>query len=329
MGASWFRLDAALDVDDWSGSSEWKSRCNHLPRRRSTNHFMGSGYWAWVIPLANERTSVGLVTDPEIHSLSSFNSFEKFRRWIAKFEPLVAERIDSTQDTLMDFSSLKDLSRNSERLWSSDNWALTGEAGVFADPFYSPGTDFIAMSNTLTCDLITRQQSDSGRAVRTLLSQKVSQSFHEITMTLYTDQYPGFGDTRLMVIKTTWDYAYYWSILAWLFFREWLTDLDFLRQLQPRLLEIRALNDRMQAHFRARAATRYVDRGNGRFFDQIKIPILVDLNTALLEAPDDIEAEFADNCQRLEVLAPRLLALLEPGTTGQNCSLLGDLHSRF
>ena len=31
-----------------------------------------------------------------------------------------------------------------------------GEAGAFLDPFYSPGSDFIAISNTLSTDLITR-----------------------------------------------------------------------------------------------------------------------------------------------------------------------------
>ena len=31
-----------------------------------------------------------------------------------------------------------------------DRWALVGEAGPFLDPFYSPGSDYIAMANTLT-----------------------------------------------------------------------------------------------------------------------------------------------------------------------------------
>ncbi len=35
-------------------------------------------------------------------------------------------------------------------------WSLVGEAGAFLDPFYSPGSDFIAISNTLTTDLVCR-----------------------------------------------------------------------------------------------------------------------------------------------------------------------------
>ena len=35
-----------------------------------------------------------------------------------------------------------------------------GEAGLFLDPFYSPGSDFIAIGNTYICDLIRRDQRD-------------------------------------------------------------------------------------------------------------------------------------------------------------------------
>jgi hypothetical protein len=153
-------------------------------------------------------------------------------------------------------------------------------------------------------------------------------SFLESTMSLYENQYAGFGDTRLMVVKTTWDYAYYWSILSWLFFREVMTDLDFLRIVQPRLLEIRALNSTMQAAFRQRAAERIVDEGRGRFIDQSGIPVLYDLNAALLQTPSSVESELNDNCDRLVGLAPILLSVLEGGASdGQgSCSLLGDLR---
>ena len=37
-------------------------------------------------------------------------------------------------------------------------WAITGEAGVFRS-FYSPGSDFIAITNTLACELIERDRA--------------------------------------------------------------------------------------------------------------------------------------------------------------------------
>jgi hypothetical protein len=41
-------------------------------------------------------------------------------------------------------------------VFSARRWALTGEAGLFLDPFYSPGTDFIAISNTYITELVAR-----------------------------------------------------------------------------------------------------------------------------------------------------------------------------
>ena len=331
MCAAWFRLESAIDVDDWSDSASWKARCNRSPRRLSTNHLMGSGYWAWIIPLVGGRTSVGLVADPDIHPLSSFNKFDKFHNWMSSFEPQLASHIADAKDTLMDFMLLSNLSCDSQQVWSGDRWALTGESGLFADPFYSPGTDFIAISNTLICDLITRERSQTEFGIHVAVYQKMYRSFYDNTISLYERQYAGFGDTRLMVVKTTWDYAYYWSVLAWLFFREMLTDVSFIRAVQPELSRMRVLNASVQAEFRKRASGKQVARGKGRFFDQCAIPVLANLNAALLEPTDNAELELRENCKRLEGLAPLLLALLA-GTVSSDkrqSSLLGDLNSRF
>jgi hypothetical protein len=150
-------------------------------------------------------------------------------------------------------------------------------------------------------------------------------------MSLYEQQYAGFGDTRLMSVKLTWDYAYYWSVLAWLFFRELMTDLRFLRTAQNDIMRVRARNDLMQAAFRQRAAERRIDRGSGRFVDQISIPILLELNAALLTPQGSFEQELQSNCARLDRLAPLLLSILEAPArrASGGCALLGDLELRL
>ena len=40
---------------------------------------------------------------------------------------------------LEDFLALQHFAHGCARVFSADRWALTGEAGVFTDPFYSPG----------------------------------------------------------------------------------------------------------------------------------------------------------------------------------------------
>lgn len=326
ISSAWFRLDKPIAVDDWSLSQAWQDRCDR-PRLYSTNHLMGSGYWVWIIPLVDERTSIGLVADPEIHPFSSYGNFEKFADWLATHQPTLGEEVAAAADTLMDFRFCKNLSQDTEQFWSTQRWALTGEAGAFADPFYSPGSDFIGINNTFVADLVRRERNGEDWALRAALYERMYRSFYESTMSLYEGQYAGFGDTRLMAVKTTWDYAYYWSVLSWLFFRNVLTDLDFLLVAQPQLVAMRALNDSMQAAFRQRAAERIVDSGSGRFIDQAAIPIFYALNSALLETPADLSQELAGNCERLNALAPRLLAILasESANGRGPCELTGDL----
>src|SRR5690606_16297078 len=93
VNAAWLRLDCNVDIDDWSTDSRWKSRCHGTPRRLSTNHLMDSGYWAWLIPLAEDRTSIGLVADPTIHAFSGFNTFERLCGWLEKEQPMLADAV--------------------------------------------------------------------------------------------------------------------------------------------------------------------------------------------------------------------------------------------
>lgn len=328
MASAWFRLDTVIDVNRWSGDEAWLKRCAR-PRRLSTNHLMGPGYWVWIIPLAGDRTSIGLVADPAIHPLSSFSTFERLREWLAEHQPKLAAEVEASSDTLMDFAFMKNLSQDSEQVWSRERWALTGEAGLFSDPFYSPGSDFIGIGNTFICDMIRRERAGDQFPAHAAVYQQMYKSFFGSTMSLYENLYPGFGDTRLMVVKTTWDYAYYWSVLTWLYFRDVMTDIEFLREIQPRLVELRELNLTMQSAFRDRAALKNQDEGRGRFFDQTAIPILYDLNAALLEPTGDRERELSDNHAMLHSLSPKLIDLLADDARPKSCGLLGDLGQRL
>ena len=62
---------------------------------------------------------------------------------------------------------LRDFSYGCKQVFSADRWALTGEAGMFLDPFYSPGSDFIAIGNTYICDLVAQRPRGPAVRVRT------------------------------------------------------------------------------------------------------------------------------------------------------------------
>ena len=76
--------------------------------------------------------------------------------WLREFEPQCAEVVEAQASQLEDFLALQHFAHGCARVFSPDRWALVGEAGVFTDPFYSPGSDFIAMGNDYVTDLIVR-----------------------------------------------------------------------------------------------------------------------------------------------------------------------------
>ena len=81
--AIWFRLAGRVDIDDLvSGMSEWHTRVPDRQRYFSTNHLMGDGYWVWLIPLATNKTSVGIVTQESIHPFETFNTYERAIKWL-------------------------------------------------------------------------------------------------------------------------------------------------------------------------------------------------------------------------------------------------------
>ena len=52
--------------------------------------------------------------------------------------------------------SYAQLAYGTRQFFSADRWGMTCEAAAFTDPFYSPGSDFIALENDYLTDLIRR-----------------------------------------------------------------------------------------------------------------------------------------------------------------------------
>jgi flavin-dependent dehydrogenase len=136
INAAWFRIGCKIDIDDWSDNEIWKTQLDKDRRRLATNHLMGKGYWVWIISLASDNTSFGIVADPSFHSFDQFNTFEKAMNWLKIHEPLAAEKIEIHKHKEIDFKVMKHLAHDTKQFYSTDRWGLTGDAGVFMDPFY-------------------------------------------------------------------------------------------------------------------------------------------------------------------------------------------------
>ena len=251
INAVWFRLGIPIDVDDWSNNEQWKSRVAPGLRRLGTGHLMGSGYWVWMIPLPSGGTSLGIVADPNSHPHHKMNRFELALAWLKEHEPQCAEVIEKNQDQLQDFQVMRHFSRGCKRVFSPERWCITGDAGVFADPLYSPGTDFIGMGNSLITDIVSRDLA--GEDVRGRIEQ-YNLSFlntYKLYLITYENQYPLMGNPQVIMAKIVWDWAIYWGITALLFFQgNKLFDWSLVSVLGNDLQRFNQLNANVQALFR-------------------------------------------------------------------------------
>ena len=286
--AVWFRIGERIDIDRWSDNASWHARCTPQARWLSTNHLVGAGYWVWLIPLASGSHSVGIVADPRLHPLDSMNTFEKAMQWFETHQPLLFDALDGRRDRLQDFAFFRNFSYGCKQVFSAQRWALTGEAGLFLDPFYSPGSDFIAISNTYITDLIARDRAGQPLAARATLYDQIYHSFYDSTLALYTDQYPLFGDPEVLPVKVIWDYTYYWGVLSQFFFQGRLTDLAAIGALRDELAQCQALNLAVQGFLREWSQLSE-KRNPAVMHDQAALPWFAELNRSLGDTLDDAQ----------------------------------------
>ncbi|HLI18989.1 MAG TPA: tryptophan 7-halogenase [Rhodanobacteraceae bacterium] len=307
IGAAWMRIGARLDLDHWCDNPAWRGLCDPQERWRSTNHLCGPGYWVWLIPLASGAHSIGIVADSAMHPIERFNSFERARQWLHARQPALAEHLDAHRDALLDFGFLRNVSYGCRQVFSADRWALTGDAGMFLDPFYSPGSDFIAIGNTYISELIARDFSGHLDAGIVRRFQQLFLSFYRSALGLYCGQYALFGNARVMTAKVLWDYTYYWGVLCPLAIGDWLTDIDLFAELAPELLTATTLNVRMQALFRDWHACGAVQAMPG-WLDQQQLAWFARLNARLHDRLDgaQIRSRVRENIALLHALAGSL-----------------------
>jgi flavin-dependent dehydrogenase len=305
--SSWFRLAGGLDIEEWvrDDDEEWFGRMKERGLRRfSTNHLCGEGYWVWLIPLSSGPISIGIVADPRFHPWERINTLEGSLDWIREYEPQLAAALDGRRDQVEDFLKIPDFSHGCKQVFSADRWCLTGESGAFLDPFYSPGSDYIAMANTFVTDLVLRDLDGEDVGERAEAHNDLYLSAYETHLTFYEGQYVFWGNSQIMGAKIAVNNILYWGANALLFFHRKLTDLDFMAAVRPDVERIWSLNRRLEELFRQWHAleSREWRRGNVGVTD---FPALIQLHVQLAAGFDDetLKAKLRANANLLEAVA--------------------------
>jgi hypothetical protein len=229
--------------------------------------------------------------------------------WFARHQPGLHRALAASRAPIQDFVYQRNFSHGCKQVFSAQRWAITGIAGLFLDPFYSPGSDYIAIANTYIVDLIGRDLRGQRFSREARAYEQLYFSFYRNMLTLYQDQYPMFGHAQLMPLKVLWDYSYYWGVLCQFFFQRRLTDLALFLRLGAPLADCEALNRDVQVLLR-RAAGSGVGTNSATMIDQQNLPWFAELNRGLRDRLDDaaLQARIEESTQLLRNLAGEIVA---------------------
>ena len=313
--ASWFRLAGRWDVNKLASetATAWRDRVPGGMRYNSTNHICGAGYWVWFIPLSTGSTSVGIVTLEEIHPFEEYNTFERSIEWLERNEPAVARYIRGQEP--LDFRVLKQYSYSSERVFSSDRWACVGEAGVFSDPYYSPGTDMIGVANNLVVDMIRRDRQ--GRLTDETVEEysRYLIGLSDLLTATIQRGYQYLGDETVGLMKGVWDYTAAWGYQCpQLFNRIFISEekKEAIRNATPASFFLLANSAQKLIEDWFKVRKEKGGRLTYEFFDYLTMPWLSQFRLANLRKIDDLQelaGQHATNMHVFQQLAQSMFLL--------------------
>lgn len=229
-GSFFWWVDGLVDIDKLTDASSRDIRMKparrqtgHLPSWLATNHFCDEGLWFWVIPLQG-KTSLGLVFDKAVINHRDVFTVEKATRWVCERFPCFARDLPNRE--VLDFGGLADFSYDCEQTIDPGRWALAGEAGRFSDPLYSPGSDLIAIYNTLIVDAIqTDDRAELG--AKCALYEQLMRSVYAAYEPTYATSYDALGDQEVFSLKYTWELTIYFAFYVFPFINDLFTDRRF------------------------------------------------------------------------------------------------------
>ncbi|MFT5161805.1 MAG: flavin-dependent dehydrogenase [Alteromonadaceae bacterium] len=270
--SAWGRFSNIADIDA-IGPKEWRDRVNG--RFLSTNHFAGTGYWIWVIPLSGGYTSIGVVGDKNQIDKPPLKQ-EQFLALLAEHKGLSELMVDAQ---LEDFEAWGQLAYRGERYISEKRWATTGFAAMFIDPLFSGGGDFIAILNdaitqTITADMAT----DDNQMADKQLSEVVpilNQQAHEYYQNFYAfvfNVYPIIDSGELCSPIVAYSTSTYFLESAWDYMAGNFMDLKFWQKKAHirrghLALEKILYHQTVAAGEAMREQGRYFDRNHEGFFE--------------------------------------------------------------
>jgi flavin-dependent dehydrogenase len=205
----------------WSGVKNWDSRelATQFPdwagrtkafRNTATNHLVGLGWWAWMIPLKGGDVSIGIVYDQRLVELPAGACLGERMRDLLHTHPVARELLADASWNAGDVHFRRNLAYVSS-VFAGEGFALVGDAAAFIDPFYSPGIDWIAYTASATAALVDGCLRGKPKAPRLARhNEQFSRCYQTWFESIYKDKYYYLGDHELMTLAFRLDLGLYY-----------------------------------------------------------------------------------------------------------------------
>ena len=214
IAAIWCRWKDVRNIDDIAARDVALGTRNIGSRRLGTNHYMGHGYWIWVIPLGNGETSIGVVFDKRLvelhHSKDRATDFVAFLR----ANPSLSELLEGATPRLDDLRFYAHLPYVTKQ-YMGNGWAMVGDAAAFIDPYYSPGLDHAAFSAEATVEIIAAHAR--GEEMPSRIAEHNAtflRSYDRFFRSIYKDKYYYMGEADLLAASMILDTAHYYIFVV-------------------------------------------------------------------------------------------------------------------
>ncbi len=248
-GATWCWVEGLVNYEKMTDHT-WtevlldrsRQKVGNFPFVNATSHFCGKGRWFWVIPL-HGITSLGFVYEHASVNPEEVSSAKKMIEWVCRDWPMFAR--DLPHRKIVDEGRYISFAHDCKQTISAHRWALAGEAGRFTDPLYSPGSDLIAIYNTLIVDAIETEDPDA-LAEKAAMAEQIERAMYEAYVPTYALSYNALGDQEAFTMKYTWELAIYFGFYVMPFANQLFTNRRFMQTFLRRFAIFGPINKSVQ-----------------------------------------------------------------------------------
>jgi flavin-dependent dehydrogenase len=248
-GSSWCWVEGLVNIEKLTDASlaEIRKRPDRreqgmIPLWLATNHFMGEGFWFWVIPLQG-LTSLGLVYDKALFDAERVSTPEKLIEWACEEFPLFQR--DLPQRKILDAARLLDYAYDCRQTISPAKWGMAGMAGRFTDPLYSPGSDLITFYNSMLVDAI-HAGSQEELEKKCEIYEPLMKVFYEAYVPSYALSYNVLGDQEVFTLKYAWELTIYFSFYVFPVINDFFTNREFIQIFFRKFAQLGPINRNLQ-----------------------------------------------------------------------------------